>query len=354
MVLSYPVKKNEKIDAPEIWTVKPRPELWSKCFSRFYNRIFDQYTFSDLALRQQLPAALAGGCRCGVCNRLLLNPGPACLECHPHFRKYIFYLYGCAIDDYCLENDFGIDRAENYVYAIRVIRKYFLRRWPTARKYRKYFRRFYTQEELPDYVLAGSEGLQPRWIADEAYPVVQAPRIRSARPNPGGHVQNYPAESATEPVAPIKLKWWVLPARKEGPDESTLPNPGRGIRKLEDTTIGNKLVVRVPDEPVVEPQARTDEPDSGKELPDEPAKLLEAMKATATKQAVQSDNPRPVAGVYRFSEKVRRLFRAREGPRTVVMKKGKAERGSDTWCRRLRFVAAGSPREFPRVNWNPG
>ena len=145
MVLSYPRKKDEN-NWPERWTLKPRPELWSRKFNVFYGQIFNQFTFSDWNLRQQLPAELAGGRRCGVCHRLLSNPGPACLECHPNFRKYVFYLYGCAIDDFQLPDHFGIDRVEDYIYAIRVIRKYFLLRWPTARRYRKYFRRDYTQE----------------------------------------------------------------------------------------------------------------------------------------------------------------------------------------------------------------
>ena len=351
MVLSYPAKKDENNDIPDIWTIKPRPEVWSRNFMRFYGRVFYQFTFSDCDLRQRLPAALAGGRRCGVCERLLLNPGPACLECHPYFRRYIFYLYGNAVDDFQLPDDFGIDRVENYIYAVRVIRKYFLLRWPTAKRYRKYFRRFYTQEELPDYVIAGSEGLQPHWISEYTDPAGDMPRIRPAQPNPGGPLQEYPARSSSEPVTPFKLKWTVSQVKREEPDVNICPDPGQVIRDPDDIIACETPGVTGPDNPVPEPKEVIAAPDSGRELP-ETVMLTDSIESTETEQSEQLQNPKTV--VYRFGERLKRLIRERTGPRKVVMVRGEAERGSDTWIRRLLFVAAGSPREFPRVNWNPG
>ena len=115
-----------------------------------------------------------------------------------------------------------------------------------------------------------------------------------------------------------------------------------------------KPMVMVPDGPVSEPEAVVGEPDSGSELPDATVMSLDSVESTETEQLEQLEGPKTVAGVYRFGEKLRRLIRARKGPRKVAMPKGEAERGSDTWMQGLKFVAAGSPREFPRGNWDPG
>ena len=81
---------------------------------------------------------------------------------------------------------------------------------------------------------------------------------------------------------------------------------------------------------------------------------LDSVESTETEQLEQLEGPKTVAGVYRFGEKVRRLIRARKGPRKVAMPKGEAVRGSHTRQHQLQFVAAGNPREFPLVNWDPG
>ena len=66
----------------------------------------------------------------------------------------------------------------------------------------------------------------------------------------------------------------------------------------------------------------------------------DSAESKGSEQLDQLEGSKPVAGVYRFGEKVRQLIRARKGPRKVAMPKGEAARGSHTWMQRLQFVAA--------------
>ena len=145
------------------------------------------------------------------------------------------------------------------------------------------------------------------------------------------------------------------------PDESVLPNPGQPTQRPDDTPMKLTPQVTVPDVTVPEPKTVVVEADSGRVLPDMTyntvdriAMTPDSVESKGSEQLAKLESSEPAVVFHWFGWKLRQLIRARKGPRKVAMPKGEAVQGSHTWQQPLQFVAAGNPREFPLVNWDPG